>query len=217
MPPFDSSELGLCLGSQRRRTPSIERRETRCRPPILRKPDLGLTICLVDPSESSRERVERRHHPLTRESTYNRQMTRLATGIELWRAAGHWRRHVEAALKPMGLSYNQFLIMHYIDVLLRQTEDAATQIEVATYSGIDRSTTSAAMRALDHVGLIDRGPSMSGTAYRVILSDSGESMLRTCERNLERTSDAFFSRVDDRRLLKLLRQLHAEDRTETTK
>src|SRR5690606_16345898 len=104
-------------------TPSIERRETRCRPPILRKPDLGLTICLVDPSESSRERVERRHHPLTRESTYNRQMTRLATGIELWRAAGHWRRHVEAALKPMGLSYNQFLIMHYIDVLLRQTKD----------------------------------------------------------------------------------------------
>ena len=153
--------------------------------------------------------MEPNQHP-----SYGRHLN---AGIALWRAACRWRRCAQAALAPAGLSHAQFLVLRCIDVLFQDTGDAVSQIEVAIHSGIDRSTTSAVMRALDEAGLIDRGPSMSGLAYRVILSERGKATLRQCEESIEAACGTFFQAIDELRLLELLLLSGAQNRADATK
>jgi DNA-binding MarR family transcriptional regulator len=93
-------------------------------------------------------------------------------------------RAAEALFAPFGINRLQFLVLRATDALCRRLGDAVTQRQVAAELGIGEMRMSRAMRALARRGFVDRGPSPSGLAYRVLLTARGRKALRDCRDRL---------------------------------
>ena len=102
-----------------------------------------------------------------------------------WLAANCWRRRVEACLVGRGLTFTQWLVLDATDYLIRETDDAVSQIQVANYLQLNRMTVSDAMTALSNKGLVDRGGAMNGMAWRVFVTNRAEALLRELEHGLK--------------------------------
>jgi DNA-binding MarR family transcriptional regulator len=90
-----------------------------------------------------------------------------------------WQRGINAALRPVGLTHTQFLVLSSLARTGRAAGDAVAQRTIADLAGLDASTTSGVLKTLEGRGLVDRSPTdRDGRAWRVIVSPSGRKMLR---------------------------------------
>jgi DNA-binding MarR family transcriptional regulator len=102
-----------------------------------------------------------------------------ATGFALWREAMRWQRCVNAALRSLGLTHSQFLVLSSLDRVSSQESDAVSQRQVAREAGLDDATTSSVLQALEKRSLVDRAPAVGdGRSWRVIVTGGGARMLR---------------------------------------
>jgi DNA-binding MarR family transcriptional regulator len=96
-------------------------------------------------------------------------------GFTLWREAMRWQRSINAALRPLGLTHTQFLVLSSLAGAGR----AAAQRTIADLAGLDESTTSGVLKTLEGRGLVDRSPTDGdGRAWRVVVLASGHKLLR---------------------------------------
>jgi DNA-binding MarR family transcriptional regulator len=102
-----------------------------------------------------------------------------AAGFALWREAMRWQRCVNAALRSLGLTHSQFLVLSSLDRVSSQESDAVSQRQVAREAGLDDATTSSVLSALERRSLVDRAPAVGdGRSWRVIVTSGGARMLR---------------------------------------
>lgn len=100
-------------------------------------------------------------------------------GFSLWREAMRWQRGINAALRPVGLTHTQFLVLSSLARAGRAAGDAVAQRTIADLAGLDESTTSGVLKTLEGRGLVDRSPTNGdGRAWRVVVSPSGQKILR---------------------------------------
>jgi DNA-binding MarR family transcriptional regulator len=103
----------------------------------------------------------------------------VAAGFALWREAMRWQRCVNGALRSLGLTHSQFLVLSALDRACAQEDDAVSQRQVAREAGLDDATTSSVLQTLQTRGLIDRGPAFGDArCWRVIVTKGGARMLR---------------------------------------
>lgn len=98
--------------------------------------------------------------------------------------AFRWRRAVEGELRPLGLTFTQWLILDATARAIESERDAVNQSDVARACELDRMTVSQVMKTLAERGLVDRGPSAEGPAYRIFLTQRAEQTLRRAEARL---------------------------------
>ena len=125
-------------------------------------------------------------------------MTAGSVGLELWRLARRWRRRADAELSPLGLTLMQWWILDETRTLILDTGDAVSQGAVALRMDVDKMTLSHAMLALQRRGFVDRGPDMTGAAYRIIVTASGEVARRQGGALVEAASVAVLGRCCER-------------------
>ena len=102
-----------------------------------------------------------------------------AAGFALWREAMRWQRSVNAALRSLGLTHSQFLVLSSLERICSQEDDAVSQRQVAREAGLDDATTSSVLQALEKRRLVDRAPATGdGRSWRVIVTSGGARMLR---------------------------------------
>ncbi|HEY3255660.1 MAG TPA: MarR family transcriptional regulator, partial [Polyangiaceae bacterium] len=101
--------------------------------------------------------------------------------ITEWLRAVRWRKRIESALAPSGLTFTQWLVLDATRTLFRATEDAVSQGDVAAHLEMHRATVSEAMIALDRKGLVDRGCAAEGPSWRIILTDEASQLLKHLE------------------------------------
>jgi len=99
-------------------------------------------------------------------------------GVELWWHAQRWRRIADLALHAKGLSYTEFLVLLAAYLLEREHGDAVSQQEVVERLRLPKMTVSDAMRALDDLGCVNRGPEFESPAFRVFVTPKGRRLLR---------------------------------------
>ena len=100
-------------------------------------------------------------------------------GFALWREAMRWQRGVNAALRSVGLTHSQFLVLSSLERVCSQEGDAVSQRQVAREAGLDDATTSSVLSALEKRSLIDRAPAdCDGRSWRVVVTTGGARMLR---------------------------------------
>ena len=99
----------------------------------------------------------------------------LESGTAQWIRAMRWQRTVTAAVAPIGLKFNEWLVLATTLQLTRDKGDAVSQSDVCRALGLTRMQVSAAMRALADAGLVDRGPDEDGWMWRVFVTRKGEA------------------------------------------
>lgn len=117
-----------------------------------------------------------------------------AEGFALWREAMRWQRAINTALKPLGLTHTQFLVLVALERAQRAAGDAVNQRSIAKEAGLDASTTSNVLATLERRGLVDRGITQDDArAWRVITCSAGIALLRRAAPAVDETARRFFS------------------------
>jgi len=88
-----------------------------------------------------------------------------------------FRARVESALENSGLTFTQWLVLSVAHELIRTTDDAVNQNDIAVHAALDRRTISRIMIGLEELGLVDRAPDMTNVCLRVWLTDEAEVLL----------------------------------------
>lgn len=96
-----------------------------------------------------------------------------------WRDVMAWGRDVNRALRRLGLTHTQVLVLSALDAACKSAgDDAVSQSAIARESGLDKATVSAVVRVLEARGLVSRAEtSGDARAWRVILTQKGTRAL----------------------------------------
>jgi DNA-binding MarR family transcriptional regulator len=100
-----------------------------------------------------------------------------------WREACRFRVDVQKAIGRHA--FYEWLILETLQELLEEAGDAVSQIEIAKRAGLSKTKASYWMFWMEEHGLVSRGPSSDGRAYRIWLDQRGEEVLGICNERLE--------------------------------
>lgn len=108
-----------------------------------------------------------------------------AAARKRWRDARAFQADVHTTLVRQRVSFMEWLLLETVRELCDETGDAVSQNQVAERAGLTRQVASYWMIAMTENYLVDRGPSATGHAWRVILTELGERTLQACNERLE--------------------------------
>ncbi len=124
------------------------------------------------------------------DQTLAREFTELQLELKKrqWLAAQRWHRRMKASLSSLGIGFTEWLVLDATWTLVNRSGDAVSQQDVCRDLELDPMTIWHAMAVLDHRGLVCRGCSMSGKAWRVFVTRKGADVLRAVKPGLELAS-----------------------------
>jgi DNA-binding MarR family transcriptional regulator len=97
-------------------------------------------------------------------------------GFLLWHVTLRWQRDVAAALRPLGLTHVQFVLLAstwWLNAHGRQPN----QVTLAAQAGTDVKMTSQVIRTLEQKGLVTRETDAADTrARRLVVTDAGSAL-----------------------------------------
>jgi len=133
-------------------------------------------------------------------------------GFLLWRATLRWQRATTAALRPLGLTHVQFVLLAAVWWLSDHPETSSqppSQRQVADHAGADVMMTSQVLRALEKRGLVIRTPDGTDTRIkRLTVTPAGRQLAPQAVTVVEAADAEFFDGVrDPTQVVGLLRQL----------
>jgi DNA-binding MarR family transcriptional regulator len=123
-------------------------------------------------------------------------------GLLLWRTTLRWQREIRRALKPLGLTHVQFVLLTSTWWLDHEAGTPPTQRDLAEHAAIDPMMTSQVLRAVEARGFITRErDAMDSRAFRIRITDAGAELARRAVTIVERTDAAFFAAAPDQAAL----------------
>jgi DNA-binding MarR family transcriptional regulator len=133
-------------------------------------------------------------------------------GFVLWHATLEWQRQVTAALKPLGLTHAQFVLLAST-LWLEQRSGPPSQRELADHAGTDAMMTSQVVRVLERNGWIVRGDDPNDARVkRLHTTAAGAELARHTVAVVEAVDAEVCAGVDDpQRLLEALRTIARRD------
>ena len=117
-------------------------------------------------------------------------------GLLLWQVTNRWQAAQRAALKPLGLTHVQFVLLASL-VWLR-SDGAVTQRMLADHAATDPMMTSQVLRVLETRGLIERAPHPAdGRAQALSATIGGRRLADKAVVAVEACDKAFFQPLPD--------------------
>jgi DNA-binding MarR family transcriptional regulator len=131
-----------------------------------------------------------------------------STGFLLWRTTLRWQRAIAAALRPLGLTHVQFVLLASVWWLSRDG-DLPNQRQVADHASTDVMMTSQVLRTLAARGLVTRAADAADArAKRLVVTGEGIRLAERAMTLVAAADRAFFAEVRDRaQLVEALRVL----------
>lgn len=118
-------------------------------------------------------------------------------GYLLWQVSKLWQRKLNTALKSLGLSSTQAVILINVP-RLNQEKRPVTQMLLAEVTKVDRMTVSQSIRTLERKGLVKRVvASGNKRAYHVALTEAGSTISMEAMHRIVAAHEAFFSPLAD--------------------
>lgn len=113
-------------------------------------------------------------------------------GFLLWQVTNRWQQAQRAALKPLGLTHVQFVLL--ATLTWHSAEGAVTQRQLADAAATDPMMTSQVLRTLEDHGLIERAPHPGDRRARALrVTDAGRALANLAVVRVEACDQAFFA------------------------
>jgi DNA-binding MarR family transcriptional regulator len=113
-------------------------------------------------------------------------------GYLLWCVTLTWQRAVTAALRPLGVTHVQFVVL-VSTWWLHEQGRGPSQIELARHAAIDVKMTSQVVRTLEGKGLLARDPDPADARIRRLRpTDTGAALARRAVVVVEEVDQRFF-------------------------
>lgn len=108
-------------------------------------------------------------------------------GFLLWRLTQSWHRKIVFALKPLGLTHSQFVLLAGSAWL-----KSPSQAELSRFCNVDINVTSQVVRTLERRGLIKREYLRDERSKCVCVTDNGQRIIEKAIPIVEATDEEFF-------------------------
>jgi DNA-binding MarR family transcriptional regulator len=134
-----------------------------------------------------------------------------SVGLMLWRVTNKWQAAQRAALRPLGLTHVQFVLLASLTWL--QGDEPTTQRQLALHAGADEMMASQVLRTLEKKGLIERLPHPTDARARAVRATPlGVKLANQANALVEAVDRKYFSPLKGERnaFARLLRQLHGK-------
>ncbi len=130
-------------------------------------------------------------------------------GFLLWRVTLRWQRTVAAALRPLGLTHVQFVLLACTWWLTQVARERPTQRRLADFAATDPMMTSQVIRVLEARGLVRRAADPHDSrALQLTATGAGARLAREAIKVVEASDAEFFTAVGTgESMLPLLRSL----------
>jgi DNA-binding MarR family transcriptional regulator len=130
-------------------------------------------------------------------------------GFLLWRVTLRWQRAMVAALRPLGLTHVQFVLLASAWWLTQVAGEKPTQRRLAEHAATDPMMTSQVLRILEGRGLVTREVDPDDSrALRLGVTEPGARLALEAIRVVEATDAEFFAAAGERKpVVRLLRRL----------
>ena len=130
-------------------------------------------------------------------------------GFLLWRVNLSWQRAMVGALRPLGLTHVQFVLLASAWWLTRVAGETPSQRRLAEHAATDPMMTSQVLRVLESRGFVTRAADPSDSrALRLAVTERGARLAQEAVRVVEAADAEFFKAAGDRgSVLRLLRRL----------
>lgn len=130
-------------------------------------------------------------------------------GFLLWRTTLRWQRAVVAALRPLGLTHVQFVLLASTWWLTTVAGEKPTQRRLAEHAATDPMMTSQVLRTLEGMRLITRSQSPDdGRARRLSVTKRGMALAQHAIAIVEAVDNEFFATAGPRpAVLRILHRL----------
>lgn len=133
-------------------------------------------------------------------------------GFVLWHATLYWQRAVAEALRPLGLTHTQFVLLAGTVWLEAHDDGAPSQRELADHAGTDAMMTSQVVRALERRELLRRDVDGDDARVRRVGSTAeGKRLARRAVKVVEAVDAQVFGDTDRDQLVRALRRLARRD------
>lgn len=133
-----------------------------------------------------------------------------SAGFLLWHVTLRWQRDIAAALRPLGLTHVQFVLLAST-WWLNTHDQQPTQVALAGHAGTDVKMTSQVIRTLERKGLITREVDAADTrARRLVVTAAGKTLAPTAIEAVEAVDRALLkslSKTDAGAFTDMLRRL----------
>lgn len=114
-------------------------------------------------------------------------------GFLLWQVSTKWRRLLEAALKQIGLTHPQFVLLASLG-WLNSKESRVSQVELARHCRLDVAMTSQVLRALEKRGYIAREQKEGNERSRFpVVTKAGAKLIEQAIPLVEAIDKQFFA------------------------
>jgi DNA-binding MarR family transcriptional regulator len=118
-------------------------------------------------------------------------------GFLLWQVTNRWQASIRAALKPLGLTHVQFVLLASLTYL--DAEGAVSQKQLAGHAGTDVMMTSQVLRALEWRGLVGRAAHPDdGRAVALTVTAAGRELANRSVTVVEACDREFFAALGPR-------------------
>ena len=118
-------------------------------------------------------------------------------GFLLWRVTNRWQAAQRAALRPLGLTHVQFVLLASLSWL--DSTGPVSQRELATHAATDQMMTSQVVRALEAKALVVRAPHpVDGRARALTLTPAGRELADAAVVVVEACDRDFFAALGTR-------------------
>lgn len=133
-------------------------------------------------------------------------------GFLLWHATLRWQREVAAALRPLGLTHAQFMLLACA-LYLTINDGAPSQREIADHAGTEAVMTSQVLRTLEERGwVIRRADAVDARVRRIVITAEGRRQAARGLQALKVVDEHVFAPAGSRsRLITMLRRLALRD------
>jgi DNA-binding MarR family transcriptional regulator len=152
---------------------------------------------------------------MTDGATFNASGPQDSPGFLLWRTTLRWQRSVTTALRPLGLTHVQFVLLASVWWLSDQagpTGQLPSQRQAAAHAEADVMMTSQVLRTLESRGLLTRAADPADARVkRLTVTEDGRRLAEQAVTLVEAADAEFFARVaEPAQLLDVLHQLAGE-------
>ena len=113
-------------------------------------------------------------------------------GLLLWQVSNRWQAAQRAALKPLGLTHVQFVLLASLTWL--RSDGPVTQKQLAEHAATDPMMTSQVLRTLESNGLIRRDAHPNDARARALtVTSAGADLANRANAAVEACDAAFFA------------------------
>jgi DNA-binding MarR family transcriptional regulator len=131
-------------------------------------------------------------------------------GFLLWQVTNLWQRRQREALKPLGLSHVQFVLLAGVTWLADHGESPVSQVKLARHARTDPMMTSQVLRTLQEKKLVRRVPHPTDSRAKALLpTAAGRRLARQAMYVVERADQEFFAALgsDVAKLTAMMREV----------